>query len=58
MTLHPIGVIRDVITKKNPVELVGGEIFLRLTRSVVEDIFQCLNIHVAVELREISREFD
>ena len=29
-----------------------------MLRSVVEDIFQSLNVHVAIELREISRELN
>ena len=43
---------------KKPRRTIGGAIFSRVTRSVVEDIFQRLNIHVAVELRKVRRELD
>lgn len=35
-----------------------AEVFCIKLSSVVEDIFQSLNVDVAIELREISRELD
>ena len=43
--------------KKTDGRLTVGNFFAELN-SVVENIFQCLNVHVAIELREVSRELD
>ena len=44
---------------KNPDGLLTvGKFFCVKPRLVVEDIFQSLDVHVAIELRKIRRELD
>ena len=46
------------LATKNPVEFFDGRFFCVKPCLVVKNIFQSLDIYVAIELREISRKLD